>query len=60
MLPRPRPETIADAISMVVSGRRVAALFAHSRERGNPIFRCCPQKGDGSPLARACAGTSGR
>ena len=36
--------------------RGVAALFAHSRERGNPIFRRCLQKGDGSPLARGRAG----
>jgi hypothetical protein len=36
----PRPETIADAISMVVSGKRVAALFAHSRASGNPTLRC--------------------
>jgi len=36
MLPRPRPETIADAISMAFSGKRVGAYFAHSRENGNP------------------------
>ena len=45
MLPRPRPETIADAISMVVSGRRVAALFAHSRERdAESNFQALPAK----------------
>jgi hypothetical protein len=33
MLPRPTPETIADAISTVLSRERVRAFFAHSRER---------------------------
>jgi hypothetical protein len=37
MLPRPSPETIADAINMVFSGKRVGAYFAQSRERGNQI-----------------------
>jgi hypothetical protein len=58
MLPRPTPETIADAISMVLSGERVRAFFAHSRERRTreSNFQALP------PKRRwvACAGTSGR
>jgi hypothetical protein len=51
MLPRPRPETIADAISMVVSGDASEPSSSSFREPRTGIHQALPPKAGGSQFA---------